>query len=65
MDLKTDGYQRKTPRSALRLSEYEFNVVYPAETKHQTADALSSLPTTGEDLTSLKDDLPILAVDVT
>lgn len=49
----------------LGLSEYEFNVIHRARVKRQAAGALSRLPTTEKDLTSLNDDLPLPALDVT
>lgn len=36
--------------------------IYRAGVKHLAADALSRLPTRGEDHTLLDDDLPILAI---
>lgn len=48
----------------LRMFEYEFDIFHHAKMRRQSADALSRLPTTGEDYTPLEDDLSILAIDV-
>lgn len=45
-----------------RLSEKEIDVVHRAGIKHQAADALSYLATTGEDWNSIDDALLVMAV---
>lgn len=45
------------------LSKFEFDVIRRAGIKHQAADTLPRLPTTGENHTVLKDDLHVLAIE--
>ena len=52
----------KLARWRLRLAEYEFDVVHRAGVKHQAADALSRLPTDGEDKAPLDDEIPVLVI---
>lgn len=47
----------------LRLSIYDFVLVHRVGVKHQVADTLSRLQTTGEDPTYFDDELPVLAID--
>lgn len=48
-------------RWRLRLSEFEFDSVHRAVVKHHVADALSRLPTTGNNDMPLTEDVPVLA----
>lgn len=48
----------------LRISKFDFNVVYRAGVKHQAAVALSCLQTTDDDGAPLKGDMSLLSVDV-
>ena len=50
-------------RWRLRLSEYDFVVEHRAGIKHQAADALSRLETTGLDTSTLRDEIPCYVVD--
>lgn len=47
----------------LRLSELEFDVVQRAGSKHQAADALSWMPTSGADETTIEDEIPLLFLE--
>ena len=55
----------KLARWQLRLSELEFDVVHRAVIKHQAADALSRLETSGADDSSLQDEIPVLLCEAT
>lgn len=46
----------------LRLSKLEFDAVHRAGIKHQTAEALSRFPTTGNDKMLLNNDVPVLTI---
>lgn len=48
----------------LRISKFKYNVVYHADVKHQSADALSSLRTNSLQDKPLVKDIPSLAIDV-
>lgn len=48
----------------LRFSEFVLNVVHRAGIKHQAVDALSRVPTCGEDNTPIHEDLPLRPVEV-
>ena len=50
-------------RWRLRLSEFDFDVEHRAGIKHQAADALSRMTTTGLDTTPLGDDIPCFTAD--
>lgn len=52
----------KLGRCCLCLSDFEFNVVLGADIKHQSADALSRLPTDGENTTDLNVALPAFTI---
>lgn len=52
-------------RWRIRISKFELNLVHRVGVKHPAADALCHLPTTGEDQTTLEDDLSVLAIDAT
>lgn len=52
-------------RWRLCLSEFEFDVVYRAEIKHQVVDALSRMSTDGADTTPIEHKIPIQTIDVT
>lgn len=54
--------KKKLARWQSKLLEFEFVVVHWAAIKHQAANALSRLPTTGNDDTLLNDDIPILTI---
>lgn len=54
---------RKLARWRLRLSEIASDVVHRASKKRQAADALSRLQTTGENNTTLRNDLLLFAID--
>lgn len=56
---------RKLRHWPLRFSQFELDLVYRAVTKHQAADALSQLPTDGQDTTELDDELLVLTVMTT
>lgn len=47
----------------LCLSEYNLNVIYKADIKHQATDFSSRSQTTTENQTYLVDDVPVLAID--
>lgn len=47
----------------MRLCTFDFDVEHRAGFKHQAADALLRLITTGQDESSLEDDLPLYAID--
>lgn len=49
----------------LRLSELELDVVHRAGVKHQAAEALSRLPFSGDDETTIEDEIPLLWVENT
>lgn len=53
----------KLARWSLQLSEIDFEVVHRAGMKHQAACSLSRLATNGEDKSSHKNDIPLLAID--
>lgn len=53
----------KLARWRLRLSKYEFDVVHRAGIKHQSADALSRLTTSGNDDTTLDDGIPVMILE--
>ena len=48
-------------RWRLRLQPFEYDIVHRPGVKHQAADALSRLPTTGTDQTDLDDEIPTVA----
>lgn len=50
----------KLARFCLRLSELSFEVVPQADVKHQAADAIFCLPTTGIYEHLLEDNVPVL-----
>lgn len=52
-------------RLRLHLFEFEFDAVHRAEIEHQAADALSSMPTDGADITLMEVDILIVVIDVT
>lgn len=52
-------------RLRCRLSEYNLDVIHGARIKLQATDALSRLPTIRADISILKDELPLLAVETT
>ena len=54
-------YKESTGRLArrrLRLLEYDFDIQYLMDIKHQAADALSRLETNGHDIIEIDDDFP-------
>eukprot|EP00178_Gracilaria_changii_P000278 TRINITY_DN10329_c0_g1_i1.p2 TRINITY_DN10329_c0_g1~~TRINITY_DN10329_c0_g1_i1.p2 ORF type:complete len:220 (-),score=11.84 TRINITY_DN10329_c0_g1_i1:813-1472(-) len=51
-------------RWRLRLSEFEFDVVYRAGVKHQAPDALSRMDIDGLDNSPLNDDIPCFAMEL-
>lgn len=50
-------------RCRLQLSEFAFDAVHRAGPKKQTMDALSMLPTSGDEIVSLDEDLPLLKIE--
>lgn len=51
------------PRWGLRLADFEFDIVHEAVINNQAAATHSRLRTSGEDNTTCKDGLPLLAID--
>lgn len=49
----------------LRLHELELDVFHRARIKHQAADELSRLGTSGEDRIELNDEVPVLLMETT
>lgn len=53
----------KLAKLGLRLSELEFDKVYCAGIKHQSADAFSRLPTDESNESELNNEIPVLSIN--
>lgn len=60
VDPKSCRCNGKLTRWRLRLLEYDFEIVYRADVKHQAAGALFRLCTTGVDYTELEEEIPVM-----
>lgn len=63
LSLSYSSSSGRIARWRLRLSKCDFDVVHHAGIKHQPADALSRLPISGADTTTLEDDLLLLEIE--
>ena len=63
--LNMDSATGQLARWRLRLAEFDYSVEFRPGIKNQAPDALSRLPTDGTDKTPLKDDIPVLAINIT
>lgn len=61
--LNRTDFTGQLARWHLRLSNFDFHDEHRAGIKRQAADALSRLSTFSKDESSLKDDLPLYAID--
>lgn len=63
MDTHPLQHNKTTHTLASPLLEFDFDVIHHAETKHQAAEALSRLSTTGKDGSLRSGKLLVLAID--